>query len=59
MDDDEAFGYVPGEYRRLAALRAEPGAATGFTVRRGRAWPAPMCLANEAACSLQPCHRDR
>ena len=26
MDDDEVVGYVQGEYRRLASLRAEPGA---------------------------------
>ena len=28
MDDDELLGYAPGEFRRLAALRAEPGAQT-------------------------------
>ena len=26
MDDDEVVGYAQGEYRRLASLRAEPGA---------------------------------
>lgn len=26
MDDDEVVGYAQGEFRRLAALRAEPGA---------------------------------
>jgi len=26
MDDDELAGYAQGEFRRLAALRAEPGA---------------------------------
>ena len=26
MDDDEVIGYTQGEFRRLAALRAEPGA---------------------------------
>jgi len=24
MDDDEAVGYAQGQFRRLAALRAEP-----------------------------------
>ena len=33
MDDDEVADYALGEFRRLAALRAEPGAQAAETKR--------------------------
>ena len=41
MDDDEFAGYAQGEFRRLAALRAQPGAQAPESrwARRGRAAP--------------------
>jgi predicted ATPase/class 3 adenylate cyclase len=42
MDDDQVVEYAQGEFRRLAALRAEPRADTGITARPGAAEPPGM-----------------
>ena len=52
MDDDELVGYAQGEFRRLAALRAEPGrAGTGITTGLGAAEPPGVTvLPGKATC---------
>jgi predicted ATPase/class 3 adenylate cyclase len=44
MDDDQVVEYMQGEFRRLAALRAEPRAGTGITAGPGTAEPPGMTV---------------
>jgi predicted ATPase/class 3 adenylate cyclase/RimJ/RimL family protein N-acetyltransferase len=55
MDDDEVVGYAQGEFRRLAALRAEPGAQAPELL------PGPdnrVGSASRTCCRRSPRHGD-